>query len=190
MRRCRDRSREPAPEQLLCPHHRHSRLPLEDSDGHRDFVCAAPGCRVVVRIDRGSPTEIDVSGDNASDVQAVTRQLAEDVAARREAARLRRSPWFSGLFYLTAVVVIVSLLLVVGRIVSWWVFPLIIVCAVFLVVVVGALQMRQDDRLSERGFLRLMGDVLRRLPLLVSRSGRPEDLGSNSVGRDPESGSR
>lgn len=63
---------------------------------------------------RGS-IDIHVSGDDAREVEAVARQLPEDAAARREAARLR-SPWFSGLFYLTVVVVVVALLLVARRI--------------------------------------------------------------------------
>jgi hypothetical protein len=79
------------------------------------------------------------------------RQLAEDDGARREAVRLR-SPWFSGLFYLMVAVVIVSLLLVFGRLAPWWAFPLVVLGAILLVSVVGALQMRQDDRLSELGF--------------------------------------
>lgn len=81
-----------------------------------------------------------------------------------------RSPWFSGLFYLTATVVIVVLLLVVSRTAPWWAFPVVVVGGVLLVSIVGAFQMRQDDRLSERGFVRLMGDALRRLPLVIARS--------------------
>jgi len=36
-----------------------------------------------------------------------------------------------------------------------------------------ALQMRQDERFSERRFVLLMGDVLRRFPLLIGR--RPHE---------------
>jgi len=76
-------------------------------------------------------------------------------------------------------VVIVALLLVVSRMAPWWAFPVVVVGAVLLLSVVGAFQMRQDDRLSERGFVRLMGDVLRRLPLVIARSLKP-------AGSDPE----
>jgi hypothetical protein len=131
-------------------------------------VCAA--CSGTYYLATGRDvTEIHVSGDNADEVETVIRQLAADDAARREAARLR-SPWFSGLFYLMVAVVIISLLLVVGRLAPWWAFPLVVLGAVLLVSVVGALQMRQDDHLTERGFLKLMGDVLRRLPLVVPRA--------------------
>jgi hypothetical protein len=82
-------------------------------------------------------------------VEAVARQLSDDAAARREAARLR-SPWFSGLFYLAVVVVFVALLLVVGRVLPLCALPVIALVAALLVSIVGALQMRQDERLSER----------------------------------------
>src|SRR5664280_1298350 len=47
--------------------------------------------------------------------------------------------------------------------------PIVIVGALLSVSVVGALQVRQDDRLNERGSLRLMADPLRRRPLVLTR---------------------
>jgi hypothetical protein len=67
----------------------------------------------------------------------------------------------------------------VGRVLAAWALPLVIVGAVLLVSVVGALQMRQDDRLSERGFLRLMADVVRRLPLLLAQRRARAQEGGN-----------
>ena len=131
-------------------------------------------CSGTYLIDRKGGVRINVSGMNAKEVASVARQLAADATARKQIVKLR-SPWFSGLFYLTVVVVIVMMLLVVGRVLALWALPLVILGAVFLVSVVGALQMRQDDQLSERGFLRLMADVFRRLPLLTSRGRAPEE---------------
>lgn len=88
---------------------------------------------------------------------------------------------FQGLFYLVVAVVIISLLLVVGRLAPWWAFPLVVLGAVLLVSLVGALQMRQDDHLTEVGFLKLMGDALRRLPLVV-----PPTAGAASADSDLE----
>lgn len=131
--------------------------------------CSAPGCMAIATITAGGSTRIHVEGDNASEVAAVARQLAEDADARREVSRLR-SPWFSGLFYLTLTVVVVALVLASGRVLALWALPVVVAASALLISIVGALQMRQDDRLSERGFVRLMGDVLRRLPLLIGRS--------------------
>jgi hypothetical protein len=110
-----------------------------------------------------------VVGRDASEVEVVSRKLASDAVAGPEAARLR-SPWFSGLFYLTVVAVVVALLLVIGRMLALWALPVVVVAAAALVSIVGALQLRQDNRLSERNFLTLMGDVFRRLPLLFARA--------------------
>ncbi len=121
-----------------------------------------------MRIDDSNTIDIQVSGET-EDVLAVTRQLAQDFAINRGAARLQRSPWFSGLFYVTLVGIIIALLLVTGQVLPVWALPIVIVGAVLLVSIVGALQMRQDYRLTERGFLRLMNDVLRRLPGLLGR---------------------
>jgi Flp pilus assembly protein TadB len=117
---------------------------------------------------RGRTTSIKVDGTDAQEVSDVTLRLTEQAAARREAAKLR-SPWFSGLFYIAVLVIVIALLLVVGSVLPGWALPVVIVGAILLVSVVGAFQMRQDDKLSERGFLRLMADVFRRLPLLLPR---------------------
>lgn len=163
----------------------------DPSDPGRRARCAS--CGSIIRVDRNGREEIRVWGARAEEVQAVTQGLAADAAIRREEATKRRdaarlrSPWFSGLFYLTAVVVIVSLLLVVSRVAPWWAFPVVVVGGVLLVSVVGAFQMRQDDRLSERGFVRLMGNVLRRLPLVIARSpkGAPCEPDQDPVGGPP-----
>jgi len=76
-------------------------------------------------------------------------------------------------------------LLVAGRVLSVWALPVMIAGSVLLVAVVGALQMRQDERLSERGFLRLMGDVLRRLPRILAGgkdAPRPKDENTSESG--------
>jgi hypothetical protein len=167
----------------------------EDRDQQpQPAVCASPGCGATVSFDdgycsrcgarvslnRGNSIQISVQGANADEVAAVTRALSIDLAAHREAARLR-SPWFSGLFYLTLLVVVVALLLVAGRVLALWAFPLVAAAAALLVAVVGALQLRQDDRLSERGFLRLMADVLHRLPLLLARGKSKDSQEPNST---------
>jgi hypothetical protein len=134
------------------------------------YQCSAPGCVALVVVGRRD-TKIRVEGQDSREVQDVARHLAEDEVTRREAARLR-SPWFSGLFYLATVVVITAVLLAAGRVLALWALPVVIVGVTLLVSTVGALQLRQDDHLSGRAFVRLMGDVLRRLPLLPTR--RPD----------------
>jgi hypothetical protein len=81
-----------------------------------------------------------------------------------------RSPWVSGSFYLVAILAILSVLLAAGAILPWWVVPLVVVGGVVGVALVGALQLRQDARLSQESFLRLMSVALSHLPPLTKRS--------------------
>ncbi|SEF29393.1 hypothetical protein SAMN05421837_104676 [Amycolatopsis pretoriensis] len=156
-----------AEDEVVCPH---CRTPAEPGIG----IC--PQCGVTISITPRGATRIHVVGRDATEVEAVSRQLSASAFERREARRLR-SPWFSGLFYLTVVVVVVALLLVAGRVLALWALPVVVIGAVLLVTVVGAFQLRADDRLAERNFVKLMGDVLRRLPSVFTRSRaeRPDD---------------
>lgn len=109
-----------------------------------------PYCAAYVIVDTRNVVQIQVRGHDADEVLTVTRGLAEDVVARREAARLR-SPWFSGLFYLTLLAVVIALLLTAGSVLPILALPIVIVGAVLLVSIVGALQMRQDEQLRAPG---------------------------------------
>lgn len=115
------------------------------------------------------PVTIRVEGANAAEVSKVMRDIMKDAAVRHEAVQLR-SPWVSGSFYLTAVILVITLLLVVASVLPAWAVPLIIVGAVLLVAVVGALQLRHDDRLGDQAFVKLMGQTLRLLPVVWSRN--------------------
>jgi Flp pilus assembly protein TadB len=111
------------------------------------------------------------------DVIRVHQEVASAIAARDR--ERRRTPWASGSFYLVVLVVAVLVLLLVGRALPLWALPITAVAAVLIVVIVGALQLRQDERLSERNFLRLMAAVLARLPSLLrlgrsGTDGRPD----------------
>jgi hypothetical protein len=117
---------------------------------------------------RWGDVEIEVHGTKAAEVESVARALVADATAREHATRLR-SPWFSGLFYLTSAATIVALLLVAGSILPAWTLPIVIVGALLFLTTIGALQLRNDDRLAEKNFLVLMRLVLERLPLLFQK---------------------
>ncbi len=143
------------------------RCPECFQDAVRDGIC--PNCGAYIRI---GDVDIRVQGHDADEVSRVTRDLVEDAATRREVQQLR-SPWVSGTFYLVALAVVVALLLVVGSVLPPWALPVVIVGAVLLLAMVGALQLRQDDRLSDESFVKLMGEALRRLPLTWARNAPP-----------------
>jgi hypothetical protein len=65
-----------------------------------------------------------------------------------------------------AALAVVLVFAAIARVVSVWVLPPVIIGGILTVAVVGALQLRNDSALSERNFLALMIEALKRLPLL------------------------
>lgn len=100
-----------------------------------------------------------VSGSNADDVLRVMKELSQQrrelMTARSAMKESLRSPWVSGLFYLSCVLVVFTLLAVVANVVPLVTLPAVAVVGVVLVTLVAAFQQRQDGRLSEQGFLSL-----------------------------------
>lgn len=77
-----------------------------------------------------------------------------------------RSPWISGTFYLFVFAVVITGLGILSNTVSFYVLPLLLVAGIILIAIIGALQFRQDERLSERSFLELMRMSIGQLPLI------------------------
>jgi hypothetical protein len=77
-----------------------------------------------------------------------------------------RSPWITGSFYLAALVVIGTLFLVMARTVNGFVLPIVMLASLFAVSLIGAFQLRNDDKLSQKNFLELMILTFKYLPLL------------------------
>lgn len=96
---------------------------------------------------------------------------------RQAAQIIRNSAWISGSFYLLALVILLIIFLVIGHELSIWFLPVIIIGAALLLCLIGALQLRNDDKLSEENFLKLMLMVFRELPLI--RSVIPDNAGEN-----------
>jgi hypothetical protein len=72
------------------------------------------------------------------------------------------------MFYLVALVVLVAVGAVVMAALQW-AGLLVFGFALVAVVLVGALQLRNDDRISERNLLKLMGVVVTGIPARVTR---------------------
>ena len=111
---------------------------------------------------RGRVREIE-----GSHVEDVLHAYAE---VRREEQLLRQSPWVSGSFYMALFLVVVSALLVIARLLPIWAVPMVAVGGVLGTSVLGAFQLRHDEKLTERGFLRLMLVAVRKLPMSVTGS--------------------
>lgn len=77
-----------------------------------------------------------------------------------------KSSWANGLFYLFAFVVIVGMLGFFAGSLDLVTLALIIVAGIVAVPVLGALQLKQDKRLSDKSFLSLVKMVFAQLPLI------------------------
>ncbi len=84
---------------------------------------------------------------------------------------LRKSPWFSGAFYLVVAVVLLTALTIVAGNVNPLMFPLVVGGAFAGLTLVGAFQLKNDDRLSEISFMKLVDLALRRVILPLSQRG-------------------
>lgn len=115
---------------------------------------------------RGRGWEVEVSGKKAEEVEKVAKSLAGDMSKHGHSAR-RSTPWISGSFYLAVLLVMATVFLVIARSVPGLVLPIVIAGSLLAVSIVGAFQLRQDEGLSQKNFLRLMLMVFRQLPFLV-----------------------
>ena len=77
-----------------------------------------------------------------------------------------RSAWANGSFYLFAFAVVIAGLGVLANTVPFYALATILVAGLLFVPLIGALQLRQDNRLSEESFTELMKMVIGQLPLI------------------------
>lgn len=127
-------------------------------------VCSV--CDVEVRWSAAKPT-IRVKGTDASEVQTVTLAILEK--ATMKSSRKQQSPWISGSFYLIGFLIVIAAFSVVGHLLPLYVLPTVLIGGILALSVIGAFQLRQDDRLSQRNFLELMGLTFKYLPWLRRR---------------------
>jgi hypothetical protein len=85
--------------------------------------------------------------------------------------RAKNNPWGSGTFYLLLFVVVMATLVTAANYVEWYLFPALLIAALLVVPLIGVLQAFNDGTLSEKGFLRVLLESYRRLPLLRGKGG-------------------
>jgi Flp pilus assembly protein TadB len=129
-------------------------------------------CMMVLR-PRG---DYEVSGASADEVVKVVREL------ERRRRPPDRSPWRAGLFYLVCLISVAVLFMAVGRLVPIWAVPAVLVASLVGVLILGALQQRQDGKLTEHGFLDLIQAALR-------TAGTIGPAGPGEVAEEPARGS-
>jgi len=86
--------------------------------------------------------------------------------SKRSVATKRNNAWINGSFYLAAIAILAALFAWIGNQVPWYVFPIVLIGAILAVGLIGALQLRNDDRLTQKSFMELVIETYKRLPLL------------------------
>jgi hypothetical protein len=94
-----------------------------------------------------------------------------------------RGPWGSGSFYLFAFLAVLVAFIAGVNYLPYPVVtvPVVVIATLLGVGVVGALQLRQDDRLAEKNFLKLMLETYKRLPLLRGGGGAGKGLSQTGL---------
>jgi len=80
--------------------------------------------------------------------------------------KTKNNPWISGSFYLTVVCVVFAGLATIANFVHWALVPIIFVAGILLILVIGVLQLKNDDRITDKSFRNLVIEILKRLPLI------------------------
>lgn len=90
-------------------------------------------------------------------------------------SEIKNNPWVSGSFYVFAIVVIMTVLAVISSSLPWYSVAIVFASGLFAVSIIGALQLRNDKKLSETNFIKLMVEAMKQLPsLLGSSKGKDE----------------
>jgi hypothetical protein len=77
-----------------------------------------------------------------------------------------KSAWANGSFYLFVFVVVIAGISFLGKQLDFIVLCIVVIAGVLFVPLIGALQLKQDDRLQDESFLALMKMVIGSLPLI------------------------
>ncbi|MEQ6118670.1 hypothetical protein [Reichenbachiella sp. MALMAid0571] len=102
---------------------------------------------------------------NLLDVENIAERL-EDYIGKKKPEMKKNNPWLSGSFYLIATIVVISGLGVLSNTVEWYLFPIVLIGGILIVGIVGVLQLKNDERISDKSFVSLIKETYKRLPLL------------------------
>jgi hypothetical protein len=78
----------------------------------------------------------------------------------------KNNPWKSGMFYLLVFVVVAITCAAIGYFVSWYVLPIVLIATLLAVPIIGISQAFNDGTLSEKGYIKVIIESYKRLPLL------------------------
>jgi hypothetical protein len=102
---------------------------------------------------------------NLLDMENIAERLDDFIGKKRPIMK-KNNPWLSGSFYLTAAILVIITLGVLSNTVDWYLLPIVLIAGILIIGLIGVLQLRNDDRISDKSFSSLIKETYRRLPLL------------------------
>ena len=82
----------------------------------------------------------------------------------------KNNPWKSGSFYLCAYILLIGSTVTISFFTPAFLIPIVVIAALLGLVVLGAFQLRNDDKLSNKSFIELMKLTLKQLPFLRKKN--------------------
>jgi hypothetical protein len=88
-----------------------------------------------------------------------------------------RSAWANGSFYVFVFAVVFAGLAIAARTVPLYTLTVVLIASGILMLIIGGLQLRQDDRISEKSFIKLMKMAIAQWPLIgkLARQSKQEE---------------
>jgi|694.fasta_scaffold16559_12 GTPase SAR1 family protein len=128
-----------------------------------------PGIIVYGNVHGGIRMQNPQQGDINEEIQVVNHQQNIVELPENTKPIKVKSAWANGSFYLFCAVVMTAIIGFLGNQLSFPVLCLVIIAVGLLVPIIGALQLKQDDRLQDETFLSLMKIAITGLPFIGKR---------------------
>ncbi|MFB2891479.1 COR domain-containing protein [Aerosakkonemataceae cyanobacterium BLCC-F50] len=110
----------------------------------------------------GSQVQINQVSGSQAQINQGTSAMEEN---QNKPIRVK-SAWANGSFYLFVFVVVVAGIGFLGNQLAFPAFCVVVISGILFVPIIGALQLKQDERLQDESFLELMKMVIGQLPLI------------------------
>ena len=105
---------------------------------------------------------------NLLDTSNIAERL-KDYIGKTNPNMAKNNPWISGSFYLTVAIIAITGLAVLSNSVHWTLLPIIIIGGILLIGIIGVLQLKNDDKITDKSFVSLVVETYKRLPLLSQK---------------------
>jgi hypothetical protein len=102
---------------------------------------------------------------------------------KETSAMKKNNPWISGSFYLFSFVIIFVLIALSALYLPPLAIPIVIIGCLLLFSIIGASQLRNDDRLSQKSFLQLMGLTFKQIRFIGANKNEENQKSNNTTKR-------